>query len=74
MPILIFGALLIVLVVVFLASFWSLSSRVDRVAEANAILLDLVATHIALSEEERARLAVATGEPRLRAPGAGPRA
>ena len=65
MPILIFGALLIVLVVVFLASFWSLSSRLERVAETNAILLDLVATHIALSEEERARLAVATGDPRV---------
>ena len=65
MLILILGAILIVLVVLFLASFWSLSSRLERVAEANAILLDLVATHIALSEEERARLAVATGDPRL---------
>ena len=64
MAFLVLGAILIVLVVLFLATFWSLSSRVDRLAEANAVLLDLVATHITLSEEERARLAVATGDDR----------
>jgi hypothetical protein len=74
MMVLVLGAILVVLVVLFLATFWSLSSRVDRVAETNAILLDLVATHIVLSEEERARLAVATGDTRMRAGGRGPRA
>ena len=64
MTVLVLGAILIVLVALFLATFWSLSSRVDRLAEANAVLLDLVATHITLSEEERARLAVATGDDR----------
>lgn len=53
---LVIGAILIVLVVLFLATFWSLSARVDRLAEANAVLLDLVSTHITLSAEERARL------------------
>lgn len=56
------GAILIVLVVLFLATFWSLSSRLDRLAEANAVLLDLVATHIALTDDERARLSIAAGE------------
>lgn len=73
MPILVLGAILIVLIVLFLATFWSLSARVERVAEANAILLDLVATHITLSEEERARLAIATGDSRLRAMPPAPR-
>ena len=71
MSFLVLGAMLIVLVVLFLATFWSLSSRIDRLAEANAVLLDLVATHITLSEEERARLAIATGDPRLRTGGGG---
>ena len=61
---LVLGAILIVLVVLFLATFWSLSARVDRLAEANAVLLDLVSTHITLSVEERARLGIATGERR----------
>ena len=59
---LVLGAILVVLVVLFLATFWSLSARVDRLAEANAVLLDLVSTHIALSADERARIGVATGE------------
>lgn len=59
---LVLGAILVVLVVLFLATFWSLSARVDRLAEANAVLLDLVSTHIALSAEERARIGIATGE------------
>ena len=64
---LVLGAILIVLLVLFLATFWSLSARVDRLAEANAVLLDLVATHITLTAEERARLGVATGRERPRA-------
>lgn len=59
---LVLGAILVVLVVLFLATFWSLSARVDRLAEANAVLLDLVSTHIALSAEERARVGIAAGE------------
>jgi hypothetical protein len=59
---LVLGAILVVLVVLFLATFWSLSARVDRLAEANAVLLDLVSTHITLTAEERARLSIATGE------------
>ena len=61
---LVLGAILIVLVVIFLATFWSLSARVDRLAEANAVLLDLVSTHIALTADERARLGMAAGERR----------
>lgn len=63
---LVIGAILIVLVVLFLATFWALSSRVDRLAEANAVLLDLVSTHMALSAEERARLGMTTGERAVR--------
>lgn len=58
---LVLGAILVVLVVLFLATFWSLSARVDRLAEANAVLLDLVSTHITLTAEDRARLGIATG-------------
>lgn len=59
---LVLGAILVVLVVLFLATLWSLSARVDRLAEANAVLLDLVSTHITLTAEERARIGIATGE------------
>lgn len=63
---LVLGAILIVLVVLFLATFWSLSARVDRLAEANAVLLDLVSTHITLTAEERARIGIAAAEPERR--------
>ena len=59
---LVLGAILVVLLVLFLATFWSLSARVDRLAEANAVLLDLISTHITLTAEERARIGIATGE------------
>lgn len=73
MSTIVLGALLLVLVTLFLVTFWSLSARLDRLTQANAVLLDLVATHIVLTEEERARLAIVSGAavPATRKPMAG---